>query len=387
MSKLKILAIVDYYLPGYKGGGPIVSVSRMIQQLHKQFDFVVYTRDRDLGDKAAYPEIQSGTINQRDDCRVFYARPNQLNVQTLNKLIKTEKPDVIYLNSYFSKLTRIALLMRKLGKTKGIRFVLAPRGEFSPGALQLKGFKKSVYLKAAATTRFHDSLLWHVSSPLEKKEAIAALKNHPDVYVLAPDLMQSPNELAKNIIKPKKRSGHAKFAWISRISPKKNLLGAIEALKGCQGTAELTVFGPIEDEAYWNRCLEAVAELPAGITFEHRGGIPSSEVVKNLSQSHFFIFPTLGENFGHVIPEALSAGCPVILSDQTPWQFLEEHGAGWVLPLDPLQAWTEKAQHCIDMDSEAYQYHSKQCFEYLERRMQDDDTEKSAGLFFRAVAV
>ena len=52
-----------------------------------------------------------------------------------------------------------------------------------------------------------------------------------------------------------------------------------------------------------------------------------------------FFFPTLGENFGHVIHESLAAGTPVLISDQTPWVGLSEKGAGWELPLDNKSAW------------------------------------------------
>jgi glycosyltransferase involved in cell wall biosynthesis len=43
------------------------------------------------------------------------------------------------------------------------------------------------------------------------------------------------------------------------------------------------------------------------------------------------VFPTLGENFGHVIAESLSASCPVICSDQTPWNDVLAAGGGTVL--------------------------------------------------------
>jgi glycosyltransferase involved in cell wall biosynthesis len=44
--------------------------------------------------------------------------------------------------------------------------------------------------------------------------------------------------------------------------------------------------------------------------------------------------PTLNENFGHAIVEALGAGCPVLISDQTAWRHLEQSGGGWDVPLD-----------------------------------------------------
>jgi glycosyltransferase involved in cell wall biosynthesis len=44
--------------------------------------------------------------------------------------------------------------------------------------------------------------------------------------------------------------------------------------------------------------------------------------------------PTFGENFGHSIYEALAHGLPVMISDKTPWQNLEEKVAGWVFDLN-----------------------------------------------------
>ena len=39
-------------------------------------------------------------------------------------------------------------------------------------------------------------------------------------------------------------------------------------------------------------------------------------------------------NSGHGIQEALSAGYVALISDQTPWQDLEESGVGAAIPLD-----------------------------------------------------
>ena len=52
-----------------------------------------------------------------------------------------------------------------------------------------------------------------------------------------------------------------------------------------------------------------------------------------LGKHHVFLFPTLGENFGQVILEAMTAGCAILISDATPWRGLQEKGYGWELPL------------------------------------------------------
>jgi len=46
------------------------------------------------------------------------------------------------------------------------------------------------------------------------------------------------------------------------------------------------------------------------------------------SQATAFVFPTLVENFGHVIAETLSVGCPVSVTANTPWTELIQSGAG-----------------------------------------------------------
>jgi hypothetical protein len=46
--KQRVMALVDYYLPGFKGGGPAVSVSRLAMATREDVETFVFTRDRDL---------------------------------------------------------------------------------------------------------------------------------------------------------------------------------------------------------------------------------------------------------------------------------------------------------------------------------------------------
>jgi glycosyltransferase involved in cell wall biosynthesis len=66
------------------------------------------------------------------------------------------------------------------------------------------------------------------------------------------------------------------------------------------------------------------------------------------------LFPTLGENYGHVICEALNAGCPVLISNQTPWRNLQEKGVGWDFPLEEEERFTATLQQCVDAGGDWY---------------------------------
>ena len=92
--------------------------------------------------------------------------------------------------------------------------------------------------------------------------------------------------------------------------------------------------------------------------------------------------PTLGENFGHVILEALCGGTPVLLSNQTPWLHLEEKGIGWDVPLDDAEGFKKNLQKCIDMDYGNYIIWSEAARKYGLNLAKDVDAiEKNRSMF------
>lgn len=72
----------------------------------------------------------------------------------------------------------------------------------------------------------------------------------------------------------------------------------------------------------------------------------------------------MGENYGHVIVEALVAGCPVLISDQTPWRNLEEKDVGWDLPLGHPEKFQDVLQKCINMNEQEYNILSNKAYKF-----------------------
>src|SRR5690606_19890907 len=89
--------------------------------------------------------------------------------------------------------------------------------------LKLKSVKKRTFLGAARAAALYRDVIWKASAEAEADEIRNVFGKGLKVLI-APDL--PPREILPNIEvskKPEKRPGAAKFIFVSRITPKKNL--------------------------------------------------------------------------------------------------------------------------------------------------------------------
>lgn len=347
-----LMTFVERYLPGFKGGGPLRTISSMAELLADEFTFRVVTHDRDVGDQQPYPGMSPGRWNLVGCAEVMYLPPSGRSFLDLARLLRNTAHDVVYLNSFFSPdFTIRPLVLRRLGIRRRTPVVLAPRGEFSPEALALKGTKKRSYIAAAKASRLYDGLYWQASSEFEAEEIRRLVGPDPRIHVagdLASGLRASAYPGTMKI------AGELRLIFVSRVVPKKNLLGAIDCLAEVIGKVELVVVGPLEDAAYWAECVRRTRRLPSNVTFRYAGAVPHAEVGAAFRKHHVLLLPTLGENFGHVILEALLSGLPVITSDATPWRNLASLNAGMDLPLGSTEALRNAVQMFVDMDESRF---------------------------------
>jgi len=152
-------------------------------------------------------------------------------------------------------------------------------------------------------------------------------------------------------------------AWriviVGRIHRVKNLAFGLKSLLEAPSARPIEVdfIGPVEDESYASE-LQAIAAASADAKVRFLGGIPPTELRPHFQSAHYLLSSTTQENFGHSIVEAWAHGCPVLISDRTPWRDLEAKGIGWdwaleqetwhegltqALALNPEQ-WTEKSE-------------------------------------------
>jgi glycosyltransferase involved in cell wall biosynthesis len=368
-----ILTLIDYYLPGTYAGGALRSIANLVAALGGELEFRIVTRDRDMMSDDAYAGITPGTWDVVGRAQVMYLSPKQARPATLRRIISETPHDVLYLNSLFSRDFTLSLLAYRLaGAIPRRPVIVAPRGQLSPGALAIKSRKKSAFLAAARATGLYRDVTWQASSPEEAGE----IHQHFDTaesrarVVVAPDLPTPWSELA-SISHRRKRDGAIDMTFVSRITRKKNLSTAIELVRGLSAPATLDVYGPAEDAQYLRECEAAMATLPSHVRARYAGSLSYEEIAPTFGRYDLFLFPTLGENYGHVVIEALAAGCPVAVSDRMPFRDLEEHGAGWVIPLEEPERYRAALERCAAMGPEEHGRMSTAAREYARRIITD----------------
>jgi glycosyltransferase involved in cell wall biosynthesis len=327
-NKPTVLILIDWFLPAYKAGGPVRSVANLIDKLKVDFNFKIITGDRDLGDTSPFENIKTDTWLQKDGYQIIYLSP-QGRINKIKEILKNNPFDKIYVNSLFSKdFTIIPLLFLKKIKQEH-KVILAPRGMLGDGALAIKPLKKKVFLKVAKITGIFNHITWHATTDDE----ISAIKNHfgktakiIKIQNLNKDSYQTPLNIIKN-------QQQLKLIFFSRITFKKNLQFAIDILQSFDKKGiTFDIYGSIEDIEYWQKIEEEIKKLQ-NTQVSYKGLLHPDKVVKTLTQYHYLFLPTKHENYGHVIAEALTAGCGLLISDKTPWRNLEKQGVGFDIPL------------------------------------------------------
>lgn len=316
---VKVLIISNYFKPGYRAGGPIQSVYNLCNLLSNYKEMNVLTQSNDLNSIKKYP-IKEDIWHDLNGFRVKYTDSKNYNQHLIHQEIKKIKPDYIYFNSLFSLISIRYTLSSYFNKK--IKIIIAPRGELDKGALSLKAFKKKLFLGIYKYVLAKD-VIFHATTDEEytniriffKKQNIVTAPNVPKL------ILNKPNRAYKE-------ENKSNFIFISRISPKKNLLYLIEKFQNIiiQGSVNIDVIGPIEDVKYWEEIISMTQKMPKNIKFKYLGEFSNEILIERTISHHFMIFPTLAENYGHVIYESLSYGLPVFVSNNTPWKEKESNG-------------------------------------------------------------
>lgn len=356
-----ILIFTDWFLPGFKAGGPIKSVSNIVNSLHDDFNFYIITSDRDLNDPIPYKGIPLNKWIKKEKYSIIYLSQEKRDEWIKDHLSTHKNYTHYYFNSIFSK--NFTLLPLKFLKKLKLshKIILAPRGMLGKGALSIKPFKKKIFLFLSKILAYFNNITWHATNIEEQEDVIRVFGKSSKIKIASNISFNSINHY--NI---KKDKGTLKLVFFSRISPKKNLFYALELIKN-MAELELAIYGSIEDEEYWEKCKLFIKEN--SINAKYKGELHPDNVQSTLANYHFLLLPTLHENFGHVIVEALVSGCGLIISNNTPWRHLQDKKIGWEIDLSQKEIFIQIIRQCVNMTQEEYDTHRNNCYTFVKKEL------------------
>jgi glycosyltransferase involved in cell wall biosynthesis len=319
------------YWPGHEATGPNQSLRHMCTALRGECQFSIVSRDRPFG--ATAPTAETGHWRECDIGHVHYLPVGAIGPVGLRDILSMPH-DLLWMNGFHDReFTLPALIMRRLHLVQRTPAVLSARGELADGALGLKSPRKSAYRMFARHTQLLSDVFIHAASAGEAAD-IERWFPWSRGGLLAPNVRGlvgvDDGVRASRSLAP---GSPLRIVLVGRISRVKNILFAIETMARITVPAQLDILGPIEDADYWRVCEREIARLPAHVSVKAVGTVTNAEIPAAIGSADLFFLPTLGENFGHAIFEAIACEVPVLISDRTPWKGLSDFYAGWEFPL------------------------------------------------------
>ena len=322
------------FLPGINYGGPVTSVAGIIDHLGEACEFRVVTLNHDFRSAKSY-DLEPRVWLERHKHRAYYAFEEDFTFAFFKKLFDEWQPDFLYLQSVFCwRFTIMPILAWRMNGLYANQIVVAPRGMLSQGALSLKWWKKIAFLKVARAAGLFHGVRWHASTTHEEQEVRRSF-GLDAIVTIAPNLRVLSSAVS-SFGDFSRTSNIVRVIFFSRIHPKKGLLFAIRVL-GMLPQMQNVLFdiaGPADDLEYESLCRQECQKLSTNVHVNWVGIIQPQNVVARLSSYDVLILPTFGENYGHVIVDAWLAGCPVLISDKTPWRDLESKKLGFDMSLE-----------------------------------------------------
>ena len=167
---MKIFVCIESYLPGTLGGGPVRALINLVDHLHPEHQFFIFTRNHDYLESSAYTELEPNAWHPQAQASVYYTDGKNLAAQLLEQ-VQLVQPDWIYLNGALPELTRTYLKLRQKERAlQAIPVLLAPHGNLSAAALAYHRVRKQAWLTYAKVRSLYRDVIWHAASERESEQ-------------------------------------------------------------------------------------------------------------------------------------------------------------------------------------------------------------------------
>lgn len=347
MARKRVLIVYRSYFPSRSHLGPATAIRNLVEAMGGDYDFHILTLNHDFTTGAPL----FATPHHREvlpHAVIEYVPRGLLALRLLARRL-SDGFDVVDIHCAFDPLLAIpALLLCRLGLARGSRLCHTPHGIFLDVIMGTRSLRKTLFCRAADLAGLYRRVVHLAGSPGEARDIARHHIRAQQIAVVS----QFVASLPAPVRQAEKPAGRLNIAFVGRITAQKNLLAAIAMIRALRVPATLRVFGEAADADYLARCNDAMRQGLGFGTIQFAGRVEPADLARALSQHDVLLHPTLGENFGHAIVEALHLGLPVLISDRSPWTDVEAARAGWALPLSDERGFVARLEAIHAMGAE-----------------------------------
>ena len=245
--------------------------------------------------------------------------------------VRSKKNPVIHVHNAWNFVPFMVWFLSLIFKFK---IIVSVRGALFPWSLQQGRIRKKLAWSIFQKRLLLKADVVHVTSEAER-EQVNLLGISDNVATISNGVLLERNSFTEKVYKKKMVMDDRplQILFASRIHPKKGLDLLISALTSekINFEVELLVAGEFCDETYQDHIEGMLTQLRTNVATRFFGHQSKNELVSLYRQADLFILPSYTENFGIVIAEALSQGLPVITTNNTPWQEIQDQRAGYII--------------------------------------------------------
>lgn len=241
-------------------------------------------------------------------------------------------PDIIHIHGVWMPEEHYAA---SFARKHNIPYVINPRGDMETARMNYNKLKK-----------IKKTLVWKIyAKEVVSKASCIIATSEQELEGVRKFGIKTPVAIIPNGIEveafPKEiihRHGDKKvLLFLSRINPIKGIEFLLEAWSKLpihlRSNWELHIAGNSDPENYVFTLNEKIKKLSIQEFVKFIGPITGKAKMLKYQNSNLFILPTLNENFGNVVAEAMMCECPVITTKNAPWSCLVEDKCGWWIDL------------------------------------------------------
>lgn len=349
---MKILHYTCVYAPAWKTGGPARSVSQICEGLAKLgHDVTVFTTNFGIADAE---EIAANSVIRRNGVLVHYFPAHLTSMGVRSPRLESEvrvcikEFDIAHITGIWQPTSIAACRAAEIAK---VPYVISPRGALGPYSWTQKLWKKLPYWWFFERRNCRKASAVHYTTTMEANESLK--------FRLPSKAMVIPNSVGLDFWKRDEIAGRnwrrelgissrtPLFLNAGRIHHKKGLDLLPASLAPLRSRQWAMVFVGHPEDRTKDHLIRSFARerLDSKVFFiDH---LDPDHLRAAYSAANLFVLPSRHENFGNVVIEAMSCGCPVGISDKVGLsKDLELLREVKVLPRR-VELWTDLFRSCM----------------------------------------